>query len=135
MSAAAELKAVRNEHTRAVLAKLIVDSGINGAIARGYLAARMRWHLGLRKGHVTPPSAALRPDELAFIERRAWELLDGARHLLPALQREETGRHDDPAAEPAPRPLEGIGIPADTVPNAADLPANVTPITAARRRA
>lgn len=128
MIASAELNAIRNEHTRAVLAELLRGSGIRPTgPAAGYLIARMRWHLGLRKGYVTPPSGALQPDELAFIETRALELLEQAHHLLPPIQREDTTRHPVGTARLAH--AAGAGIP-----DPADLPPNVVPITAARSR-
>ncbi len=126
MTAASELKAIRNPHTRAVLEALLRQSGISGALARGYLVARMRWHLGLRNAHVTPPSAALKPAELEHVETRAYELLDEHRHLLPALQNEGAARHDAGPTQPTLAQAAGAGIPEH-----ADHP-NVTPITAAR---
>lgn len=73
-----------NEPTRATIEHLVNVSGVGTPPARLYLARRLVWHLGL--GDAPAPSSELKGDVLAFVDRRAAELVEQHRSRLPPVR-------------------------------------------------
>lgn len=74
------------ESTANVILALVGDAGVHGAAAKTYLVDLLRWHLGYTTAPT--PTGNLKSPELAFIRRRAYELVDSARDRLPPIERD-----------------------------------------------
>jgi hypothetical protein len=69
------------EPTRATIEHLVRVSGVATPPAQLYLARRLSWHLGAIRSAVPPSGIA--GDTVAFVDRRAAELIDANRRRLP----------------------------------------------------
>lgn len=74
------------EHTATTILRLVEDSGVRNGPGRIYLIDLLRWHLGYE--NAPTPTGNLTTADYDFIRRRSYELIDGARHALPAIERD-----------------------------------------------
>lgn len=69
--------------TADTLRELVHGAGVAGPPGLEYLVDVLRWHLGYTRLLIRP--GKLTAADAAFIRRRAWDLIDGARGELPTL--------------------------------------------------